>query len=33
MKALAALTALAVLLVEPNAFGALKSADPRSRAA
>jgi hypothetical protein len=33
MKALAALTALAVLLVEPNAFSTLKNADPRIRAA
>ena len=33
MKTLAALTALAVLLVEPNAFGALESADPRICAA
>jgi hypothetical protein len=33
MKTLAALTALADLLIEPNAFDALKSADPRIRVA
>jgi hypothetical protein len=33
MKTLAALAAPAVPLVEPNAFGALESADPRIRAA
>jgi hypothetical protein len=33
MKTLAVLAASAVLLVEPNAFGALESADLRIRAA
>jgi hypothetical protein len=33
METLAALAALAVLRVEPNASGVLKSADPRIRAA